>query len=146
MGAERRRDMKRYILASVFAAMLVPMWAFGQEGEQGKDVKHQIELREMELQLQGREAKMDFERKIQELELEKRKIELEHIRRPHKPGPHPLLLLCAVVHILVAVWVYQDIRQRNCGSGIWIVIALLTGLLGALVYAVVRIGDTKKTD
>jgi hypothetical protein len=48
-----------------------------------------------------------------------------------------------VVHILLAVWVYTDIRKLNRGSGIWIVIALLTGLLGTLVYAVVRLGDAR---
>jgi hypothetical protein len=37
----------------------------------------------------------------------------------------------------------MDIRQLNRGSGLWIVIALLTGLLGALVYAVVRLGDAR---
>jgi hypothetical protein len=51
--------------------------------------------------------------------------------------------LC-LVHILTAVWVYQDIKIRHVGSGIWVVIALLTGLLGAFVYAVVRLGDTPK--
>jgi len=49
-----------------------------------------------------------------------------------------------VVHVFTAIWVYLDIRQRNRGSGLWIVLALLAGLLGTLVYAVVRIGDTEK--
>jgi hypothetical protein len=68
--------------------------------------------------------------------------------RPHKcPKPFCCLLLlgCAVVHVLTAVWVFQDIRVRGAGSGLWIVIALLAGLLGVLVYAVVRIGDFRKT-
>lgn len=51
------------------------------------------------------------------------------------------MLFCLVIHILLSIWVYQDIRRRNAGSGVWIVITLLTGLLGALVYAVVRLGD-----
>ena len=55
-----------------------------------------------------------------------------------------LLGICVIVRILLAVWVYTDIRQLNRGSGIWIVIVLLAGLLGALVYAVVRIGDNKQ--
>jgi hypothetical protein len=37
--------------------------------------------------------------------------------------------------------VYQDIRARNAGSGLWIVLVLVAGLLAALVYAVVRLGD-----
>ncbi|MCI0499583.1 MAG: hypothetical protein L0Y36_07880 [Planctomycetales bacterium] len=56
-----------------------------------------------------------------------------------------VMLVCAVVHVLAAVWVFQDIRARGAGSGLWIVIALLAGLMGVLVYAVIRIGDAKKT-
>lgn len=64
----------------------------------------------------------------------------------HHKGLLCLMLLgCAVVHVLVAVWVFQDIRARGAGSGLWIVIALLSGLVGALVYAVVRLGEMKKT-
>ena len=51
------------------------------------------------------------------------------------------MFICFIVHILLAIWVYGDIRRRNTGSGIWIIITLLTGLLGALVYAIVRLGD-----
>ena len=51
------------------------------------------------------------------------------------------LVLCLVMHVLLAGWVYQDLRQRQTGSGIWIVLVLLAGFLAALVYAVVRIGD-----
>ena len=52
-----------------------------------------------------------------------------------------MLLVCFVVHILLTVWVYQDIRRRNSGSGIWVAVTLMTGLLGAAVYALVRLGD-----
>ena len=48
------------------------------------------------------------------------------------------------IHVLLAVWIAKDIRKRNTGSGIWVVIALLSGLMGGLVYAVVRIGDSKQ--
>ena len=149
--------MKRYILSMMLATMFVPAFAAAQE-EGPEDIEFQMELRGREFELQQQEAQMDIERKMQELELEKRKIELEHMRRPKEhPGHmednddddddelHPILLLLAVVHILCAVWVYQDIRRRAGGSGIWIVIALLTGLLGTLVYAVVRLGDSQKS-
>jgi len=66
-------------------------------------------------------------------------------QRHGKCGPHKfmfgMMAFWAVVNILLAIWVYQDIRKRNAGSGIWIVVTLMTGLLGALVYAVVRIGE-----
>jgi len=54
------------------------------------------------------------------------------------------MLMCILIHILSAIWVYLDIRARNAGSGIWIVIALIVGLFGVLVYAVIRLGDMKK--
>jgi len=85
-----------------------------------------------------------MERERQKLELEGQRLKLEHVRGMNKDKPHPLLLVILVVNILVAVWVYMDIRQLNRGSGLWIVIALLTGLLGALVYAVVRLGDGRQ--
>ena len=146
--------MKRYVLSMMLATMFVPAFAAAQE-EGPEDIEFQIEMHERKMELQHREAEMDIERRMQELELEKYKIELEHMRRPKehpghmknhdKDGAHPLLLLVLVVHILCAVWVYQDIRRRAGGSGIWIVIALLTGLLGTLVYAVVRIGESQKS-
>jgi hypothetical protein len=52
-----------------------------------------------------------------------------------------IFLFCGIIHLLLTVWVYQDIRKRNAGSGIWIVVTLMTGLLGAAVYALVRLGD-----
>jgi len=113
-----------------------------------------MHLRNMELELQEREAELDHHRRVQGLGLEQRSIDLEHRReaqgRPaccphHRKGAMlPFLIVCFVVHILVAVWVYKDIRRRNSGSGIWIVIALLTGLLGVLVYAIVRLGDIQQ--
>jgi hypothetical protein len=71
------------------------------------------------------------------------------VSKYHHDGLKGFLFLfmatCVLVHILTAVWVYQDIQKRHVGSGLWIVLALLTGLCGTLVYAVVRLGDTSKT-
>ena len=138
----------------VLAAMLLPAFAVAREFEEPQDVEWQMEMREREMELQQRKAEMDFAQRKQELELQGYKQKLENMRKPKehpgpvkphkKDGPHPLLLLVMVVHILMAVWVYQDIRRRGYGSGIWIVIALLTGLLGTLVYAVVRLGNNEK--
>jgi hypothetical protein len=136
--------MKRCILIMVFATMFAPAAVFSQELERQEDPEYQMEMRGMAMELEQRDAEMGFQQSMRELELEKSKIELERMRRGHKHRKHPFLLLVVIVHILVAVWVYQDIRKRNAGSGIWIVIALLAGLLGVLVYAVVRIGDNDK--
>jgi len=126
------------------ATMFAPVAVFSQELERQEDPMFQMEMHERQMELEQRDAEMGFQRSMHELELEKHKIGLERMRRGHKHKKHPLLFLVVVVHILVAVWVYQDIRKRNAGSGIWIVIALLAGLLGVLVYAVVRLGDNDK--
>ncbi len=127
--------------------MFAPAAVFCQEFEEGEDPEYQMEIRKMEMELEQRGADMEFQRNMQKLDLEERQIEVDRLRRghEHRPGKHhPFLLLVVIVHILAAIWVYQDIRKRNAGSGIWIVIALLAGLLGVLVYAVVRLGDEYK--
>jgi hypothetical protein len=54
-----------------------------------------------------------------------------------------VILGVAVINILLAIWIYTDIRKRNEGSGIFIVLALLAGIPTAIIYALVRIGDRK---
>ncbi len=124
----------------------------------------QLELKKKHMALQQHEAEMGFDQQMREIELQKHRRNLknkqQHKKHPGKAGhdgheemaghdghgeAFPLLAIICIVHILVAVWIYQDIRKRNTGSGLWIVIALLTGLLGALVYAVVRLGDNRQT-
>jgi len=126
--------------------------------------ERQMHMRKMEMQLQQEEAEMRFQNEMREIELQSRRMDLENAEMAReykmqagkmklekaekdwahsksKDDMHPLLLICIIVHILTAVWVFQDIRKRGAGSGIWIVIALLTGLIGTLVYAVVRLGE-----
>ena len=146
--------MNKHLLSIVLIAVVLPTVCFGREAELEEDIEQQMHLQAMKLEIEQREAESDFQRKMQELELEQRSMEIEHLRAAReRPGLHPnmrkpcmrsLLLICFVVHIILAIWVYKDIRQRNAGSGIWIVVALLTGLLGTLVYAVVRIGDNRQ--
>lgn len=114
--------------------------------------ERQMHHREMQMDLEERESEMDFQHQMRQLELGKRRMELHRQRagKKHKKGwkhkdkdnAAPLLIVIAIVHILTAIWVFQDIRKRGVGSGIWIVLALLTGLLGTLVYAIVRLGNT----
>jgi len=153
--------MKRCVLITVLMTMFFSTPVFSQDPDEGrvrpeKDMGHQLRLRRAQLELEERESELDFQQKMRKLELEKRRMELQRRQRAskkHKKGwkhvrednAAPLLIVIAIVHILTAVWVFQDIRKRNVGSGIWIVIALLTGLLGTLVYAVVRLGNTKQT-
>ncbi len=151
--------MKRGILISLLICLLLPSLALAEEhkrrgkGGPQQNMERKMQMRRMEMELESREAEMGFDRRVRELELEEREMELQQRRQKmshyqkgrkknHGEKLCPLFILGAVVvHILVAIWVYQDLRRRGRGSGIWIVIALLAGLLGTLVYAVVRLGD-----
>ncbi len=152
--------MKGYILISVLLAMFCSTAVFSQETYEEsrppqEDMEREMHLRNMQLELQQHEAELDFQQEMKKLELEKRRIALERKRRAQKHPAHfrhcgkgkllPIAIVCFVVHILLTVWVYKDIRQRNSGSGIWIVIVLLTGLFGVLPYAIVRLGETRQT-
>ena len=141
--------MKQFMLVAVLLGMLVSVSAvLGQEeAAVEEEMEHDLEMRHAQLELQEREAEADFRQKMRKLKLEKRRMELGHKRKAKKhhddKGGAVLVVVLLIVHILMAVWVYQDIRKRNAGSGIWIVVALLTGLFGALVYAIVRLGNSK---
>ncbi|MFC1497985.1 PLD nuclease N-terminal domain-containing protein [Verrucomicrobiota bacterium] len=120
----------------------------------------EMQLRQKELDIEEREAEMEFTEKVRKIKLEKNRLDLEKIRRsiqnPPKHGNYhknkkqgrdchgkkcTFLILCAIVNVMLAIWVYQDIRRKNAGSGIWIVLTLLMGFFGALLYAMVRLGD-----
>lgn len=135
--------MKRLTLCVALVSLLLPGLTFCQEQDDlQRDPEYQMELQRMELEMENLRTKAEFERQMQEIELQGKKMRLEQAMNPREGGPMAvLLILCAVVHVLAAVWIYQDIRHRNAGSGLWIVLGLLAGLLAALVYAVVRLGD-----
>ena len=133
--------MKRYVLMGLLLASLVACPEALCKEFAPEDAEAQMAMKERGMELQARQAKMDLDREMQKLELEGRRLKLDMARHGPKKEPHPLLLLVVVVHILLAIWVYMDIRQLNRGSGLWIVLVLLAGLLAAIVYAIVRLGD-----
>ena len=135
--------MKRHVLMSLLLAGMFVCPAVLAKEFNPEDPEAQMVMREREMELQRLQAKMDMDREMQKIELEGQRLKLDQARRGHKGEPHPLVLLVIVVHILLAIWVYTDIRQLNRGSGIWIVLVLLAGLLAAIVYAIVRLGDSR---
>jgi hypothetical protein len=163
--------MKQLLIFAMLLAIITPSIVFAQEQQprqpivqpqippQGQQPRpavqaqaqnqmqqrtQELALRERELSLQQKQNDLDFQREKQKIELEKLRQSIKPVAKKQNDKLAPLLLILLVVHILCAVWVYQDIRRLNAGSGIWIVITLLTGLLGTLVYAVVRIGGDIK--
>jgi putative membrane protein len=43
-----------------------------------------------------------------------------------------------VVAILLAIWVYRDAESRGMGGALWLIIVLIAGIIGLIVYLVVR--------
>ena len=48
-----------------------------------------------------------------------------------------------IFNILIAVWIFTDIRKRGEGSGIFVALALLAGIPTAIIYALLRIADKR---
>ena len=74
--------------------------------------------------------------------------QVPHGKVPAAKGLHDLigliLLIGMICNVIIAVWIFGDIRKRGEGSGIFIVLALLAGFPTAIVYALVRLADQKK--
>jgi Flp pilus assembly protein TadB len=142
--------MKRILLLAALMTIFIPTVAYSQENAASSAQKQnaartkEMQLREKELDLQQKEAELKFQQQKRELELQSRKIELENARKPKQDAKDLILILILVMNVLCSIWVYQDIQKKSHESGIWIVVALLTGLIGTLVYAVIRIGDVTK--
>jgi hypothetical protein len=147
------------LMAVVFTAGFV--WA---DMPQNPDTDTQLnlefrrmELRQKQLDIQQRESEMAFQDKMRQLELGNRQAEIVNRQKPAQGQPGkdwgmrcrhhglaPLMAFAALINILLAVWICQDNRKRNTGSGIWIVLALLTGVVGTFLYLLARIGDSRK--
>lgn len=49
-----------------------------------------------------------------------------------------VLIALFVLGILVCIWVYRDAERRGMNGAIWLIIVLLTNLVGLIIYLVVR--------
>jgi hypothetical protein len=48
------------------------------------------------------------------------------------------LVIWFVLWIVIAVWVYRDAEERGMSGALWLIIVILTGLIGLIIYMVVR--------
>jgi hypothetical protein len=64
-------------------------------------------------------------------------------RALHQLGDMARLAILAwiVCNILLALWIYADIRKRGEGYGIFIALALVAGIPAAIIYSLARIAD-----
>ena len=57
-----------------------------------------------------------------------------------------LFVIGFICNILMAIWIYTDIRKRGEGSAIFIAMALVAGIPAAVIYALTRLGDRKNSE
>jgi len=57
----------------------------------------------------------------------------------------PLVLV--IIGIVLAIWVYRDAEKRDSSGALWLIIVLITGIIGLIIWLIVRppIGGNKKT-
>lgn len=55
------------------------------------------------------------------------------------------LVVSLVVLVLLAVWVYRDAEERDMNGVLWLLVVLLTNVIGLIIYLVVRADHPKQT-
>ncbi len=48
------------------------------------------------------------------------------------------MVVMLIISILIAVWVYRDAKSRGMSGALWLIIVLIAGIIGLIIYLVVR--------
>jgi putative membrane protein len=48
-----------------------------------------------------------------------------------------------IIAIMLCIWVYRDAESRGMSGALWLIIVLITGLLGLVIYLIVRKDKTQ---
>src|SRR6266511_1127575 len=49
-----------------------------------------------------------------------------------------LVIASLILSILIAIWVYRDAESRGMSGVLWLIVILVAGLIGLLIYLIVR--------
>jgi len=49
-----------------------------------------------------------------------------------------LPIIWFIIAILLCIWVYRDAESRGMNGALWLIIVLIAGIIGLIVYLVVR--------
>ena len=49
-----------------------------------------------------------------------------------------LPIIWFVIAIAVAIWVYKDAKKRDMNAAVWLLIVLVTGCIGCIIYLIIR--------
>ncbi len=55
-------------------------------------------------------------------------------------------IIWLVIAIIIAIWVYRDAEKRGSSGALWLIIVIITGIIGLIIWLVVRppVGGEKK--
>ena len=46
--------------------------------------------------------------------------------------------LMFIIWIVLAIWVYRDAQQRDGNGALWLIIVIITGIIGLIIWLIVR--------
>ncbi len=49
-----------------------------------------------------------------------------------------VLVVALIISLALAIWVYKDAKKRDMNAAVWLLIVLVTGCIGCIIYLVVR--------
>lgn len=49
-----------------------------------------------------------------------------------------VLIVWCIIGIILAIWVYRDAESRGMNGALWLIIVILLGIIGLIIYLVVR--------
>ena len=49
-----------------------------------------------------------------------------------------VLIIFWIIAIGLALWVYKDAKKRDMNAVVWLLIVLVTGCIGCIIYVIVR--------
>ncbi|MCK4440108.1 hypothetical protein KAU85_03900 [Candidatus Bathyarchaeota archaeon] len=49
-----------------------------------------------------------------------------------------LPILWFIIAILLCIWVYRDAESRGMNGALWLIIVLIAGIIGLIIYLVIR--------
>ncbi len=49
-----------------------------------------------------------------------------------------IVFIPVIIGILLAIWVYKDAKKRGSSGALWLLIVLITGIIGLIIWLVVR--------
>lgn len=56
------------------------------------------------------------------------------------------MLFWFVIWIIIAIWVYRDAESRGMNGALWLIVVIILGIVGLIIYLLVRAGEKGKKE